>query len=62
MSYCLTSIGKRGKSVSNVSEFGRKYFCFPMFPDMGDRETFEQTLKIMNISATMFLTLAKALV
>jgi hypothetical protein len=27
-----------------------------MFPDMGDRETFEQTLKITNISATMFLT------
>jgi hypothetical protein len=26
-----------------------------MFPDMGDRETFEQTLKITNISATMFL-------
>jgi hypothetical protein len=29
MSYCLTSVGKRGKSVwSNVSEFSRKYFCF----------------------------------
>ena len=28
----------------------------PMFPDVGDRETFEQTLKITNISATMFLT------
>ena len=27
-----------------------------MFPDVGDRETFEQTLKITNISATMFLT------
>ena len=26
-----------------------------MFPDVGDRETFEQTLKITNISATMFL-------
>jgi hypothetical protein len=30
MSYCLTSVGKRGKNVwSNVPEFGRKYFCFP---------------------------------
>ena len=28
-----------------------------MFPDMGDRETFEQTFKITNISATMFLNL-----
>ena len=28
----------------------------PMFPDVGDRETFEQTLKITNSSATMFLT------
>jgi hypothetical protein len=27
-----------------------------MFPDVGDRETFEQTLKITNISTTMFLT------
>jgi hypothetical protein len=27
-----------------------------MFPDVGDWETFEQTLKITNISATMFLT------
>ena len=27
-----------------------------MFPDVGDRETFEQTLKFTNISATMFLT------
>ena len=27
-----------------------------MFPDVGDWETFEQTLKITNIPATMFLT------
>ena len=27
-----------------------------MLPDVGDRETFEQTLKITNISATVFLT------
>jgi hypothetical protein len=27
-----------------------------MFPDMGDRETFEQTLKITNISATMHVS------
>jgi hypothetical protein len=27
---CLTGVGKRRKSVSsNVSEFGRKYFCSP---------------------------------
>jgi hypothetical protein len=29
MSHCLTSVGKRRKSVSSiVSEFGRKYFAF----------------------------------
>ena len=27
-----------------------------MFLDVGDRETFEQTLKMTNISTTMFLT------
>ena len=27
-----------------------------MFPDVRDRETFERTLKITNISATMVLT------
>ena len=27
-----------------------------MFPDVGDRGTFEQTLKITNISATVCLT------
>ena len=62
MSNCLTSVSKWRKSVSispNVSEFGRKYFCFPgikfcfgnkMFADVGDRETFEQTFKITNFN------------
>jgi hypothetical protein len=61
MSYCLTS--NVSNLVVNIFSFREATFVSaikPTFPNIGDRETLEQTLKITNISATMPLRLAKA--
>ena len=56
---------KHGET-SNVSEFGRKHFCFPgskfCFRNNVSTggETFEETSRITNVSATMFPSLPRA--
>jgi hypothetical protein len=72
----LRDISEKHRETSNVSEFGRKHFASreanfvsaTMFPRVGkhgniwaNMETFEETLRITNVSATMFPSLPWAL-
>jgi hypothetical protein len=55
----LGSISEKHRETSNVSEFARKQFLLPWWANM---ETFEETSRITNVSATMFPSLPRALV
>jgi hypothetical protein len=66
----LGNISEKYRETSNVSEFGRKHFCFPgskfcfcnnVSTIGANMETFEETSRITNVSTTMFPSLPRAL-
>ena len=67
----LGNISEKHRETSNVSEVGRnqafllpgKQILFPQqcFHGWANRETFEETSRITDVSATMFPSLPKAL-
>ena len=66
----LGNISEKHRETSNVSEFARKHaylllekqILFPQqcFHGWANRETFEETSRITNVSATMFPSLPRA--
>jgi hypothetical protein len=66
----LGNISEKHRETSNVSEFARKHFnlllgnliLFPQqcFDGWANRETFEETSRITNVSTTMFPSLPRA--
>jgi hypothetical protein len=68
----LGNISEKHRETSNVSEVGREHFCFPgskfcfrnnvSTGGQTCRETFEETSRITNVSATMFPSLPRALI